>query len=152
MRAGGAGRRWNVLDQAALQRQDLGQLQVGNATLVKTLDTPDGLTFSVDLTFLSSRPELARVLANSFWMIYQPGPRRATADSKHPKALARLSKLPLPKSSGRAERQRSQHRFAERVCGLAGYETPAEAKVGRWPLCGMLLLLTLGAAALPQRL
>src|ERR1051326_8006850 len=80
MRAGGAGRRWNAVDQAALQRHDLGQLQVGNAALVKTLDTPDGLTFSVDLTFLSSRPELARVLANSFWMTYQPGPRRATAE------------------------------------------------------------------------
>ncbi len=80
MRAGGVGQRWSVLDQAVLQRHDLDQLQVGNAPLVKTLDTADGLTFSVDLTFLSSRPELARVLANSFWMIYQPGPRRATAE------------------------------------------------------------------------
>jgi integrase len=80
MRAGGAGRRWDVVDQAVLQRHDLGQLQAGNAPLVKTLDALDGLTFSVDLRFLAARPELARVLANSFWMIYQPRPRRATAD------------------------------------------------------------------------
>jgi hypothetical protein len=33
----------------------------------------------VDLTFLSSRPELARVLANSFWITYQPGARKPTA-------------------------------------------------------------------------
>ena len=46
---------------------------------MQVFEPPNGRTFSVNLTFLSSRPELARVLANSFQVIYQPGPRRATA-------------------------------------------------------------------------
>lgn len=46
---------------------------------MQTFEPPGGWPFSVNLTFLSSRPALARVLANSFWMIHQPQPRWATA-------------------------------------------------------------------------
>jgi hypothetical protein len=45
---------------------------------VQRFELPTGRPFSVNLTFLSSRPGLARVLANSFWMINQSGPRSAT--------------------------------------------------------------------------
>jgi len=65
--------------EATLRRHDLAQLQAENALLVQTFEPPGSRPFSVDLTFLSSRPVLAKVLANSFWMIYQPGPRWATA-------------------------------------------------------------------------
>ena len=34
--------------------------------------------FTISLTFLASRPELARVLANTFWIIHQDGCRKAT--------------------------------------------------------------------------
>jgi hypothetical protein len=68
------------VEEEALQKHDLGQLQAGNAPLVKIFEHSGGRPFSVDLTFLSTRPELARVLANSFWIIYLPGPRKATAD------------------------------------------------------------------------
>lgn len=80
MKKRGAGQRWGVVDQAVLQKHDLGHLHAGHAPLVKTFAPAGSRPFSVDLTFLSTRPELARVLANSFWMTYQPGPRKATAD------------------------------------------------------------------------
>jgi hypothetical protein len=66
------------VEEATLRRHDLAQLRTENAPLVQKFEQPGGRPFSVNLTFLSSRPELARVLANSFWMIYQPGPRIAT--------------------------------------------------------------------------
>src|SRR6266404_4890730 len=79
MKKSGAGQRWGVVDQAVLQKHDLGQVHARHTPLVKTFGPPGGRPFSVDLTFLSTRPELARVLANSFWMTYQPEPRKATA-------------------------------------------------------------------------
>jgi hypothetical protein len=46
---------------------------------VQRFEEPGGRPFTVNLTYLSSRPELAKVLANSFWMIHQPRPRSTTA-------------------------------------------------------------------------
>lgn len=46
--------------------------------MVQVFEAAGGHPFSVNLTFLSSRPELARVLANSFRMIYQLVPRGGT--------------------------------------------------------------------------
>jgi integrase len=66
------------VEEATLQRHGLLQLGTENAPLVQTFEEAGGRPFTVNLTSLSSRPELARVLANSFWMIYGPGPRRAT--------------------------------------------------------------------------
>jgi hypothetical protein len=66
------------VEEATLQRHNLVQLRTQNAPLVQKFDQPGGRHFSVNLTLLSERPELARVLANSFWMIYQPEPRSAT--------------------------------------------------------------------------
>jgi hypothetical protein len=55
-------------------------MRVDNAPLVQRFEERGGRPFLVNLTFLSSRPELAKVLANSFWEIYQLGPRSATAN------------------------------------------------------------------------
>jgi len=71
--------RWDLVDEATLRRHDLVQVQAQKAPLVQRFEEPSRRPFTVHLTFLSSRPELARVLASSFWMIYQPRPRRATA-------------------------------------------------------------------------
>ena len=66
------------MEEATLQKHDLVQLRAANAPLVQIFEPTGDHFFSVNLAFLSSRPELARVLANSFWMIYQPGPRWTT--------------------------------------------------------------------------
>jgi hypothetical protein len=66
------------VEEATLQRHDLVQLRAANAPLVQSFEPAGGHPFSVSLAFLCSRPELARVLANSFRMIYEPGPRWAT--------------------------------------------------------------------------
>lgn len=67
------------MGEATLRKHALVQWHAENAPLVQTFEPPGGWPFSVNLTFLSSRPALARVLANSFWMIHQPQPRWATA-------------------------------------------------------------------------
>lgn len=67
------------MQEATLQRYEPVQSRTETAPLVQTFDPPGSRPFSINLTFLSSRPELARVVANSFRMIYQPGPRWATA-------------------------------------------------------------------------
>jgi hypothetical protein len=79
MRNAGA-RPWALLDDATLRRHDLVRMRVDNAPLVQRFEERGGRPFLVNLTFLSSRPELAKVLANSFWEIYQLGPRSATAN------------------------------------------------------------------------
>jgi len=80
MRTCGTGQRWNSVEDETLRRHDLVQLGAGNAPLVQTFQEPGGRSFSVDLTFLSPRPELARLLANSFWITYQPEARKPTAN------------------------------------------------------------------------
>jgi hypothetical protein len=79
MKKGGAGQRWGSMENASLQTHDLVQLRAEKAPLVQTFEYPGVPRFSVNLTFLSPRPELARVLANTFWIVYQSGRRRATA-------------------------------------------------------------------------
>jgi hypothetical protein len=66
------------MDMALLKRHDLAQLRSGTTSLVKTVESPVG-PFSVDLRFLSGRPKLARVLANSFWITYQSVSLKTTA-------------------------------------------------------------------------
>ena len=67
------------MGEATLRKHALVQWRAENAPLVQTFEPPGSWPFAVNLTFLSSRPALARVLANSFWMIHQPRPRNATA-------------------------------------------------------------------------
>jgi hypothetical protein len=61
-----------------LRKNDLAQLERRDAPLVQTFQPPGARPVSVNLSFLSSRPKLARVVANTFWMTYQPGAPRAT--------------------------------------------------------------------------
>ena len=74
----GAGRRWELIEEDALKRHDLAQLRTGAASLEQTFQRPGESPFTIRLKFLSSRPELARVLANTFRIIYQDGHRKAT--------------------------------------------------------------------------
>jgi hypothetical protein len=78
MRKDGAGRRWEVIEGEAIKKHDLAQLRTGAAPLVLTFQRRGGNSFTIRLTFLSSRPDLARVLANTFWIVYQNGPRQST--------------------------------------------------------------------------
>ena len=66
------------MEEVTLRRHDLIQLRAENAPLVQTFEPPGSRPFSVNLTFLSSRPELTRVLANTFWMIHRPHLRKPT--------------------------------------------------------------------------
>ncbi len=78
MRQSGAGQRWNAIKDNVLEKHDLAQLEKRDAPLVQTFQPPGGRPVSVNLAFLSSRPKLARVVANTFWITYQAGPPRAT--------------------------------------------------------------------------
>ena len=78
MRKAGDGR-WDLLDDATLRRHDLVRARTENAPLLQSFEDRSGRSFSVNLTFLSSRPEFAKVLANSFWEIHRLGTRSATA-------------------------------------------------------------------------
>ena len=78
MRHSGAGQRWNELEGDVLRKHDLAQSKTVDAPLMQTFQPPGAGPVSVNLTFLSSRPKLGRILANTFWLTYQPGPRRKT--------------------------------------------------------------------------
>jgi integrase len=78
MRRDGAGQRWDLMEGEAIKKHDLAQLRTGAAPLEQTFQRPGEKPFTVRLTFLSSRPELARLLANTFWIVYQGGPRQST--------------------------------------------------------------------------
>jgi len=90
------------VEEATLRRHNLVQLRTQNAPLVQSFEQPGGRRFSVNLTLLSSRPELARVLANSFWMIYQPEPRSATV-SRTADTLRLLSRFLSYRSQSQAD-------------------------------------------------
>jgi integrase len=66
------------MEGEAIKKHDLAQLRTAAAPLEQTFQRPGEKPLTARLTFLSSRPELARVLANTFWIIYQDGPRQAT--------------------------------------------------------------------------
>jgi len=78
MRNSGAGQRWGLIDQEKLQEHDLERIRTETAPLEQTFQRPGEKPFSIRLTFLSTRPRLARVLANTFWIVHQEGQRRAT--------------------------------------------------------------------------
>jgi len=78
VRHSGAGQRWNELEGDVLRKHDLAQSKTVDAPLMQTFQPPGAGPVSVNLTFLSSRPKLGRILANTFWLTYQPGPRRKT--------------------------------------------------------------------------
>jgi hypothetical protein len=78
VRQRGAGQRWDHVDDDVLRKHTLVQNGTPDAPLVQRFEPPGGRPVSVNLTFLSSRPKLGRILANTFWITYQPGPRRKT--------------------------------------------------------------------------
>lgn len=78
MRHSGAGQRWNKVEGDVLRKHDLAQSKSVDAPLMQTFQPPGAGPVSINLTFLSSRPKLGRILANTFWLTYQPGPRRKT--------------------------------------------------------------------------
>jgi len=80
MRTSGTGQRWKLAEEETLRKHDLAPLSAGNAPMVQAFQEPGARSFSVDLTFLSPRSEMARVLANSFWITYQPEARKTTAN------------------------------------------------------------------------
>jgi hypothetical protein len=75
---GGAGQRWNFADDAVLRKHDVVRFQTRTAPLVQTFEPAGGRSVSINLSFLSSRPKLGRVLVTTFWMTYQARPRRKT--------------------------------------------------------------------------
>jgi len=78
MRNSGAGQRWGHIDKKKIQEHDLERIRTEAASLEQTFQRPGERPFSIRLTFLSTRPRLARVLANTFWIVHQEGQRRAT--------------------------------------------------------------------------
>jgi integrase len=78
MRNSGAGQRWGHIDKEKIQEHDLERIRTEAASLEQTFQRPGERPFSIRLTFLSTRPRLARVLANTFWIVHQEGQRRAT--------------------------------------------------------------------------
>jgi hypothetical protein len=78
MRRDGAGQRWELVEADSIQKYDLDKLRAGTAPLDQTFERQGGNPFTVRLTFLSSRPDLARVLANTFWLVHQDRPRQMT--------------------------------------------------------------------------
>ena len=78
MRQSGAGQRWDLADEGVLRRHDVVRFPSETVPLVQTFEPPGGRPVSVNLSFLSSRPKLAKVLATTFRMTYQPRPRRKT--------------------------------------------------------------------------
>jgi integrase len=78
MQKRGAGRRWELIDEAQIQKHDLTRIRAEAVPLEQTFQRPGEKPFTIRLTFLSSRPRLARVLANAFWIVHQEGQPRAT--------------------------------------------------------------------------
>jgi hypothetical protein len=78
VRQSGAGQRWDLADEGSLRRHDIVQFPSETVPLVQTFEPPGGRPVSVNLSFLSSRPKLAKVLSTTFGMTYQPRPRRKT--------------------------------------------------------------------------
>ena len=71
MRRDGAGQRWESIEPDSIRKYDPDQLRTGTAPLEQTFVRSGEKPFNVRLTFLSSRPALARVLANAFWLVHR---------------------------------------------------------------------------------
>src|SRR6266481_565636 len=78
MRKSGAGRRWELIDEEQIQRHDLTHIRTEAVPLEQIFQRSGEKPFTIRLTFLSSRPRLARVLANTFWIVHQDGQPKAT--------------------------------------------------------------------------
>ena len=111
MRQKGTGR-WDLVDEATLRRHDLVQVQAQDAPLVQRFEEPGRRPFTMNLTCLSPRPELARVLGNSFWIIHQPGPRSTTV-SRTAQSLKLLSRFLNFRSQSQAEVQTARDLSAD---------------------------------------
>ena|ERR1035438_3382257 len=75
MQRSGTGRRWDSVDTEMLRKHSPTRDGTPDAPLVQEFEPPGGRPVLVNLTFLGSRPKLGRILANTFWMTYQSGPR-----------------------------------------------------------------------------
>ncbi|HAX42387.1 MAG TPA: hypothetical protein PLF84_00080 [Bryobacteraceae bacterium] len=81
MRRDGAGQRWKSIEPDSIRKHDLDQLRAANAPLEQRLERPGEQPFTVKLAFLSSRPALARVLANAFWLLHKDRRRKLSVIS-----------------------------------------------------------------------
>lgn len=80
MRKSRAGQRWERMDEELIQKHDLARIRTETVPLEQLFQRPGEKPFTIRLTFLSSRPRLARVLANTLWIV-QAGKRPATLTS-----------------------------------------------------------------------
>jgi integrase len=92
MRKSGAGRRWELIDQEKIHKHDLTQIRTEAVPLEQIFQRSGEKPFTIRLTFLSSRPRLARVLANAFWIVHQEGQPKATltAHAHHLRLFSRF--------------------------------------------------------------
>jgi integrase len=92
MRKSGAGRRWELIDEEQIQKHDLTQIRTEAVPLEQIFQRSGEKPFTIRLTFLSSRPRLARVLANTFWIVHQEGQPKATltAHAHHLRLFSRF--------------------------------------------------------------
>src|ERR1700678_1203442 len=78
MRKSGAGQRWKLIDEERIQKHDLTRIRTETVSLEQSFQRPGEKPFTIRLKFLSSRPRLAHVLANTCWIISQEGRSKAT--------------------------------------------------------------------------
>src|SRR6266851_261797 len=92
MRKGGVGRRWELIEGGQIQKHDLAQIRTGTVPLEQTFQRSGEKPFTIRLTFLSSRPRLARVLANTFSIVHQVGQPKTTLITRahHLRVLSRF--------------------------------------------------------------
>jgi integrase len=82
MRRDGAGQRWKSVELASIRKHDPNHLRTGTVPLEQTFVRSGEKPFTVKLTFLSSRPVLARVLANVFWVVHQNHLRKLSVTTR----------------------------------------------------------------------
>jgi integrase len=92
MRKSGAGQRWKLIDEERIQKHDLTRIKTETVSLEQRFQRPGEKSFTIRLTFLSSRPRLAHVLANTFRIISQEGRSKATliAHAHHLRLFSRF--------------------------------------------------------------
>ena len=151
MRKDGAGQRWGLIEEESLKKHDLARLRTGSAPLEQIFQRPGEKPFTIRLTFLSSRPELARVLANAFWIVYQNGKRRATLIAAAHSLRLFTRFLDHRKKSQRDVRIRETTGAgdAEGNGDLASRQTAVEKEVRGMHTLNVLLVPASGETALP---
>src|SRR5260370_21011957 len=78
MRKSGVGQRWELIAEEQIQKHDLTRIRTETVPLEQSFQRSGEKPFIIRLTFLSSRPRLARVLANTFWIVHQEEQPKAT--------------------------------------------------------------------------